>query len=52
MIFSRKLTASDRSIAVTVNDVAIDDAIVQILEAGDWGMAYVDSDDDDVSSLA
>ena len=51
MIFSRKLTASDTgSIAVTVNDVAIDDAIVQILEAGDWGMAYaIDSDDDDVS---
>jgi hypothetical protein len=51
MVFSRALTSADTgSIAVSVNDVDIDDAIITILEAGDWGMPYaIDTDDNDVS---
>jgi hypothetical protein len=38
------------AIAVSVNDVPIEDAIISILEPGDWGLAYpIDEEDEGVS---
>jgi hypothetical protein len=41
MVFSRPLVGDDNSaFAVTINDVALEDPVFQVLEAGDWGLPF------------
>lgn len=51
MVFSRPLTGADSSaFAVTINDVGVDDAVFEVLEAGDWGLPFaLETGDDGVS---
>jgi hypothetical protein len=51
MVFSRALTAADTgSFAISINDVALEDATFEILEAGNWGLPFaLDSEDLGVS---